>query len=144
MERVKSFKTHAEKFFQHFKSSCPGMSTGRKPYLHILREHVGEFMEFWAEIGWGYGFFNCNGGEHLNKCIKNLELHNTNFDDGRFKTIMRHLRVKQFHYPESIFSSAEKNMTCSRCKEKGHIKKNKNCRLHPDQPSPHIDDSDNE
>ena len=52
MESVKSFQARSEKFFQHFKSVCTGMSTSRKPHLHILREHAGVFIEVWAEIGY--------------------------------------------------------------------------------------------
>jgi len=143
MERIVSFRDRAENFFQLFKRHSAGCSTGRKPYLHILRDHVSDFMLFWSVVGWGYGYFNCNAGEHLNKCVKNLELHSTNLDKDRFQTIMRTMRAKQIYYPESI-CLPEKVVTCSACKQKGHNKKNKNCLMHPDQPEPYFSDSEDE
>jgi len=99
-------------------------------------------MKIYGEtLGWGYGYFSCNAGEHLNKLIKTLEVDSTNLDKNRFLTVTRNLRVKQFYYPESIFSS--NTVICSSCKQQGHNKKNKNCPNHPDQPT--IDDfSDSE
>ena len=46
MERIDNFGTRAENFFQFFKKNCMGFSTGRKPYLHILRDHIADFMKF--------------------------------------------------------------------------------------------------
>jgi len=143
-DRISNFQARVESFFQSFKRYSMGRSTGKKPYLHILREHVADFMKFWAVLGWGYGYFSCNAGEHLNKCIKNLELHSTNLDHNRFLTIMRILRSKQFHFPESIYTPAESTVQCSSCKQVGHNKKNKNCPLHPDQPELYFSDSDSD
>ena len=128
LERIESFEDRVEEFFKTFKLYSLGKSTGRKPYLHILREHVPKVMKFWSKIGFGYGYFNCNAGEHLNKRIKNLEISSTNFDCHRFASIARIIGLKQFHYPDSVFQSSDHNVVCSVCHEMGHNKKNKNCK----------------
>ena len=70
-ERIVDFEKRAEQFFQTFKRYSSGLSTGKKPYLHILREHVAEFMKFWS-VSFGYGYFNCNAGaEMCNRGIRN-------------------------------------------------------------------------
>lgn len=132
-DRTKSFQDRVENFFVSFKKYSMGKCTSKKPYLHILRDHISKTMKFYGEtLGWGYGYFNCNAGEHLNKLIKTQEIDCTNLDQNRFLTIIRNLRVKQFYYPDGIFS---KNMVkCSRCQQPGHNKRNKNCPEHPDQP----------
>ena len=108
--RCDSFKERAEMFFKTFKRYSLGKATGRKPYLHILREHIPELMKFWGKLGFGYGYFNCNGGEHLNKLIKTLELNSTNLDEDRFATIVRILRLKQLHFPSTHQKSAKRNV----------------------------------
>ena len=134
VERIDSFKEHVETFFKTFKRYSLGKSTSRKPYLHILREHVPKFMKFWSKIGFGYGCFNCNAGEHLNKRIKTLEMSGTNFSTNRFGNVARIIGLKQFHYPESVFQAKDHNVLCSVCHEVGHNKKNKNCKKHKSQP----------
>ena len=110
--------------------------------MHYLRNHVGDCMKFGYEMfGWGYGVYNCNAGEHLNKIIKTMELCGTNLDAGHFKKIIRNLRIKQFIYPKSIIPR-EVTVTCSRCHQVGHNKKNKCCPLHDIHPD--IDFSDSE
>ena len=88
----------------------------------------------------GFGFLRSPESNYLagpddiyvNKLIKTQEIDCTNLDQNRFLTIIRNLRVKQFYYPDGIFS---KNMVkCSRCQQPGHNKRNKNCPEHPDQP----------
>lgn len=143
-ERCDSFKSRAEEFFKTFKRYSLGKCTGRKPYLHILREHIHEFMQFWGKLGFGYGYFSCNAGEHLNKQIKTLELNSTNLDSDRFETIIRILRLKQFNYPESVYKSREASVTCSRCKTFGHNRRNKNCPMDPSRPLMEFDESDEE
>ena len=141
-ERTNSFETRAENFFRKFKKYSMGACTSRKPYLHVLREHIGKLMLFWGEtINWGYGYFYCNAGEHLNKLIKQLEINSTNMDKSRYFTIMRTLRVKQFHFGESILTE-KRDIRCSRCNLMGHNKKNKNCPMHPEQPEMYFSDSD--
>ena len=55
------------------------------PYLHYLRNHLGDLMEIYANLfGFGYGFFTTNAGEHLKKRIKYYELEDTNLDKKRF------------------------------------------------------------
>ena len=89
-------------------------------------------MNLWGELlGWGYGYFNCNAGEHLNKQIKSLEFDSTNLKDNRFIQVCRSFRLRQFIYPEKI-TPPSCDVTCSACHLKGHNKKNKLCRLHPD------------
>ena len=94
-------------------------------------------------FGWGYGFFSCNAGEHLNKIIKTSEMHNTNFSQQRFRDITRLLRTKQFYFPESLIPST-KTVTCSACNQTGHNRKNKSCPLHPSHPDIEFDESDTE
>eukprot|EP00111_Clytia_hemisphaerica_P011030 TCONS_00032325-protein len=132
-DRVRTFQERAEIFFVAFKRCSLGKCTERKPYLHILRDHVSRIMKFYGEtLGWSYGYFNCNAGEHLNKLIKTLEMDSTNLSKDRFLTVTRVLRVKQLYYPESIFTENKKK--CSVCKIPGHNKNNKNCPNHPEQP----------
>ena len=123
-------------FFKTFKRYSLGKATCR---THILREHIPELMKFWGKLGFGYGYFNCNGGEHLNKLIKTLELNSTNLDEDCFSTIMRILRLNQLHFPESIYTSKECKTKCSRCKYFGHNKKNKNCPMFPGRPQMEFD-----
>ena len=142
--RANSFSSRAEAFFQKFKKFSMGKSCARKPYLHYLREHIGDLMIFWGEsLGWGYGYFNCNAGEHLNKRIKQLEFSCTNLNQDRFKTIMQTLRVKQFYFTDGVLKE-KKDVTCSACKIPGHNRKNKSCPLHPSQPEPYFSDSETE
>ena len=143
--RVKSFPQKAEEFFRNFKKFSMGSNcTARKPYLHLLREHIGNFMQFWGvTLGWGYGYFNCNAGEHLNKKNKQMEIGSTNLDEGRFHTVMRNLRIKQYYFPEGL-QSIKRDMVCSACKQPGHNKKNKSCVMHPSQPELYFSESDTE
>ena len=134
LNRIDTFQDRVDNFFSTFKTYTLGMATGRKPYLHILREHIADIMQFWAVIGFGYGCFNCNGSEHLNKRIKTLELNSTNLDCDRYATIMRRMRLKQLHFPESVFEEVSSTLKCTKCNQYGHNKKNKNCPMHPSQP----------
>ena len=133
-DRINTFQDKVDKFFSSFKRIARAQSSGKKPYLHILREHVCKIMKFWAVIGFGYGYFNCNGSEHLNKRVKTLELNSTNLDTNRFHAVMRRMRLKQLHFPESIIHEVSSNLKCSRCHQYGHNKANKNCPQHPSQP----------
>ena len=112
--------------------------------MHIIRDHIADMMIFLGELtGWGYGYHNCNSGEHLNKIIKQMEIDNSNLSHDRFFQIMKTLRVKQLHYPSSIFAE-KKLIKCSRCDQYGHNRKNKSCPLHTSQPEPYFSDSDPE
>ena len=65
-DRVESFQDRVEKFFAYLKKYSLGRCMGKKPYLHILRDHINEWMKIFGEtLGWGYGYFTCNAGEHL-------------------------------------------------------------------------------
>ena len=97
-DRVCTFQCRVDKYFETFKKHSRGSAIGGKPYMHILREHIAKWMLFWGEhMHWGYGYFNCNGGEHLNKRIKCMEFGETNMKEDRFCIIVRNLRVKQLH-----------------------------------------------
>ena len=114
------------------------------PYFHYLRSHVPELMTFYEEyFGYGYGYFCCNAGEHLNKLIKTSEIADTNMGEDRFKTIVHKLRLKQFIFTKNIMKQYC-TVTCSACNEKGHNKKNKSCPLHPSHPTIVFSDSDND
>ena len=66
-----------------------GDSVYGKPYLHILRDHIADFMIIWGRLAkWGYGIFSCTAGEHLNKRIKVMEMERTNMDKNRFEVIV--------------------------------------------------------
>ena len=141
-ERAHTFSSRAEVFFQKLKTYAGGDSVYGKPYLHILRDHIGDFMILWGKLAsWGYGVFSCNAGEHLNKRIKIMEIEHTNLDKNRFETVMRNLRIKQFHYSETVFPS-KTEITCSTCHQKGHNRKNKSCPMHPSQPQLIFEESD--
>lgn len=125
IEEANSFQDRAETYFKQFKNYSMGTCTARKPYPHILREHISEFMIFYGEsLGWGYDYFTCHAGEHLNKLIKTLEIQGTNLDNNRFISIMKTLRVKQLHFSESVLT---RTVVCSRCKQTDQNSKNKNC-----------------
>ena len=52
-ERANSFQSRAEIYFATFKLYAKGSSVSRKPYLHIIRDHIGSMMKFWGELtGW--------------------------------------------------------------------------------------------
>ena len=143
-ERGNSFQARAEKYFQKFKKVSRGSCTGGKPYLHILREHIPFYLKILGEcLNWGYGYFNCNAGEHLNKRVKCMEFGATNLGDDRFICIMRQMRVKQLHEPQEIFRNSIE-VRCTVCHEIGHNRKNKNCPLHPDRVEIYFSDSDDE
>ena len=112
------------------------------PYLHYLRNHVGDLMVLYGDLfNWGYGMFSCNAGEHLNKHIKYLEINQTNMDQKRFYTVAHTMRLKQFNFTGSIMPT-EKEIKCSACQQTGHNKKNKSCPMHPSHPLIQFDDSD--
>ena len=85
-ERASSFQMRAKNYYKKFKETCNTACYGRKPYMHVLTDHISEFMIFWGEhLNWGYGYFNTNSGEHLNKRIKTMEFDCTNMDSNRFE-----------------------------------------------------------
>ena len=94
-------------------------------------------------FGFGYGVFNCNAGEHLNKVIKTMQLTGTNMGENHLKKIIRNLRIMQFEYPESIIPK-EVTVVCSKCKQVGHNRKNKTCPLHEIHPPLQFSDSEPE
>ena len=142
--RAASFSKRANVFFNKLKNWAGGNSVHGKPYLHILREHIGDIMVLWEELmDWGYGYFSCTAGEHLNKIIKTMEVEHTNPSANRFETIVRNLRVKQFHFPSSTLP-AKQEIKCSSCNQSGHTKKNKSCPMHPTQPDIVFEESDTE
>lgn len=123
---------------------CGENSVKKKPYLHILRDHIPNILMFWyKKLNWGYGYFSCMAGEHLNKQIKTMEVCETNQGNDRFKVVMRMMRIRQFHFTSAIFKETV-TITCSRCKLQGHNRKNKSCPMHPDQPELTFADTDDE
>ena len=128
------------------KDHCGDGAVKKKPYLHILRDHVPGLLKFWySKLGWGYGYFHCSAGEHLNKQMKQLERYGTNNSDDRFMKVLTTIRLRQFHFNNSLFKK-ESNIICSRCLQAGHNRRNKSCPRHPDQPQlyfPLTDEEDN-
>ena len=140
---MESFSERVESFFQKMRLYTGESSIKNKPYLHILRDHVPSILKFWyGMLGFGYGYFSCSAGEHLNKQIKTME-RETNQDSARFRTVMRIRMINQFHFTESVIRN-KVSITCSRCKQIGHNRKNKSCPMHPDQPQMLFDETDNE
>ena len=143
-EDVQSFPDNVELFFQKMRVVCGEKAVKNKPYLHILRDHVPGLLRFWYDmLNWGYGYFTCMGSEHLNKQIKQIEMHETNRSCDRFEETMRICRIRQFYYSKSIFNSFT-TKKCSRCNQIGHNRKNKSCPMHPDQPNLDFPDTDEE
>ncbi|XP_066932109.1 uncharacterized protein [Clytia hemisphaerica] len=143
-ERISSFGKRAEEFFRLFVHNAPTDSVNGMPYLHYLRHHLADEMELFSRLfGWGYGIFSTNAGEHLNKVIKQYEMHHTNLDSKRFYTIIQMIRSKQFEYTESIYPK-EKTIICSACNQSGHNRKNKSCPLHSSHPRIEFEDSEEE
>lgn len=144
--KANSFEARAAVFLKKLQSWAGGNSTFGLPYLHIMTRHIGKMGLLWGNfLNWGYGYFLCTAGEHLNKRIKVMELNDTNLDNFRFQSIVRSMRSKQFFYADSIYH-IRKELTCFRCHEKGHNRKNKCCPLHPSQPQVEFElsDDDNE
>jgi len=126
------------------KQVCGESVVKSKPYLHILRDHIPKLIKFWFDMfGWGYGYFTCMAGEHLNKQIKQIESNETNRGSDRFLTVLRITRARQFYYSASLFKTFF-NKKCSRCNQYGHNKKNKSCPMHPEQPQLTFPDSDDD
>nr|XP_047142024.1 uncharacterized protein LOC124816524 isoform X2 [Hydra vulgaris] len=138
-----TFNERCEEYFQKFITYAGSDCTEGMPYLHYLRNHVGKLMAFYARFGWGYGMFNCNASEHLNKRIKFSEINETNLDRTRFETIIRLMRLQQFILTDSVMPKI-KEIICSVCKIPGHNKKNKSCPLHPSHPPIQFEESDEE
>ena len=79
VDRIQTFSDRAEKYFKKFLSSAPNCMLKSLPYLHLLRNHIGNIMvEHYKLFGWGYGVYCYNAGEHLNKVIRTVELTGTN------------------------------------------------------------------
>lgn len=72
-----------------------------------------------------------------------MEFGCTNLNEYRFQTVMRQMKIKQFYYPENI-AVAKRQMVCRACHQSGHMKNNKNCPFHKDQPEPYFHDSDSD
>ena len=143
-DRCESFSTRVEvfvtKLFYNGLSAC----SVKMPYLHILRNHVGDFMQLYGQLfGWGYGFFSTNAGEHLNKVIKQYESSSTNLDERRFERVIRILRIQQFEYAENLFKKT-RDIICSKCNQSGHNKKNRSCPLHETHPRIEFNESDSD
>ena len=132
-QRVASFQDRVESFFQHLKKNFPSECTNKLYYLHLLRDHVGEFMRFWFDtMSWGYGMFSTSAVEHLNKRLKVFEANHTTQSPIRFREIIHRFRVNLFHFAHSILAESKSKLTCSACGASGHNKKNKMCPNHVD------------
>ncbi|XP_065653654.1 uncharacterized protein LOC136080653 isoform X1 [Hydra vulgaris] len=143
-DHIKSFNFRAEAYFQLFLHNTGTNKISKMPYMHYLRNHLGILMETYSKLfNWGYGYFNANGGEHLNKQIKYYEISHTNLSKNRFYTIIHLMRCKQFCFTENILPSS-KVITCSKCHQEGHNKKNKICPLHESHPEIVFENSENE
>ena len=143
-ERVDSFNDRAEIYFNKFMTNASSTILNKLPYLHYLRNHIGDLMMLHSDLfGWGYGVFCCHAGEHLNKLIKSSEITDTNLDSNRFVKITHLMRVKQLIFTD-VIKQKKVTVKCSACGEVGHNKKNKSCALHPSHPTIKFDDSDTE
>lgn len=143
-ERIATFEKRAEEYFQKFLLNAGSAFVSKLPYMHYLRQHIGSLMKTYYDLlGWGYGMFSTNSGEHLNKRIKYYELNETNLDKSRFYNIIKLMRTKQLHFASCVLEP-KRNVICSACNEPGHTKKNRSCPFHPSHPKLEYDPSDNE
>ena len=131
-------------YIQNFLVNAGTSNVSNMPYLHYLRNHIGDLMQLYGNLfGWGYGMFNTNAGEHLNKRIKICEFEDTNLDSKCFYMIIHLMRSKQFEFTNSIMPS-KKEIKCSACNQFDHNCKNKSCPLDPSHPQLEFEDSDYE
>jgi len=143
-DRISTFRSRVEAFFQLFVVHAPHILLSKMPYLHYLRNHVPDLMELYMQLfNWGYGYMSTNAGEHLNKRIKQIEISQTNMDTNRFYTVIHIMRSKQFEFTNSVFP-CKTTVKCSACGQEGHNKKNKSCPMHPSHPPITFDNSDGE
>ena len=118
------------------------MLLSKMPYLHYLRNHIGDLMQLYIELfNWGYGYMSTNAGDHLNKRIKQMEIAQINMNTKQFHMIIHLMRSKQFEFTSSVFPTIT-TITCSACGQDGHNKKNKSCPMHPSHPPITFEDSD--
>ena len=88
-ERADTFDQQAEAYFQYFSKCYIKQKVGKKPYMRILRNHVGHLMKFALEhFNWGYDVFSCTAGEHINNIIKTMEITGTCLDQERFQKVI--------------------------------------------------------
>ena len=132
--RAESFTERARLFARRLEMWSSGKSSDGLVYLHVMTSHIGKMMTIWGELlNFGYGYFSCTAGEHLNKTIKKEECNHANYDEHRFEQVVVNMRIKQFCYP-TTFMHKKREMACSACNMKGHNKKNKCCPMHPNHP----------
>ena len=142
MQRARTFKRRVTAFVKLFQKVGTHDCTKRVMYIHALLDHIPGWILLWCDLmDWGYGVFTSTSGEHLNKAIKQLESGHSNFSGDRFQQVLRLLRVRMFHFTSLAFHDSNREITCSRCKQKGHNRKNKSCPMHPSQPPPDCSDN---
>ena len=141
-ERIAQFRMNTEKLRVLMMKCCPAECSSKVPYLHALLDHVADVMQFWhSTMAWGYGYFSCMAGEHLNKMLKEVEYEETNFSSLSLFQAVRKARVRAFFYPSTLFSS-QNVVKCSACQQLGHNRRNKLCPLK--RPHCDIEDSDDD
>ena len=141
IERARSFQARVKSFLQLFRRVAAHDCTERVMYVHVLLDHIPAWIKLWQNLmDWGYGVFTSTSGEHLNKQLKFLESGHTDLSRSRYQQVLRLLRVRMFHFTTSVLDDPAREMTCSRCKQKGHNRKNKSCPMHPSQPPMEFDE----
>ena len=79
-----------------------GNSTYGKPYLHIMREHIGEFLILLGRTNeLGIQLLLMYSWRKFKQNYKIMEIEHTSFDSQRFVTIVRNLRVKQLYHSDT-------------------------------------------
>ena len=142
MERINTFRKNVDKLMELMVAVCPAESVTKVPYLHVLRDHVANIMEFWfRSLGWGYGYFSCMASEHLNKVLKEVEYEETSFGTTSLHQAVRKTRLRAIFYPATLFT-ATTNIICSACKQAGHNRRNELCPAK--RPHCEIESSDDE
>ena len=143
MARARTFQRRVTAFIKLFQQVETHYCTKRVMYMHALLDHIPRWMRLWCDLmQWGYGVFTSMSGEHLNKQLKYLELGHTDLSGNRYQQLLRYLKVRMFHFTSSVLDDPEREVTCSRCKQKGHNRKNKSCPMHPSQPQHQLSGSE--
>ena len=107
---------------------------------HIMKDHAPKWIrELHDKYGVYYGELSCEVVEHMNKVVCTHLENNTNnhekktmdkIQDNKYFQTLRHFMLQIFCYAHTLFKKKRKNLTCSVCQCKGHMKNNeKRCKL---------------
>ena len=99
-------------------------------YYHVLRDDLPRFNRYCIKVfGFSLARLWSSNGEHSNKVQKVGELNETNLDENSMLRLMI-LNQWRLFYCWDVFVKYIRDVTCSLCKVKGHMKSNKMCSMH--------------